>query len=170
MKKLFILLFLFINIYAIEKPHALLDSISSYSIDIGNGKTNDVYIFVDPICPFSKKFIKKISQDKMLQLINSYHIFLYRLPKFESDKLISHIYQSDDMAKELISVMVNNKTVDLSALHVDVEKDKYIKNVALVAQNLHVKKRPYIILYEGGSGYCRVSEGSASCMEEFDFE
>ena len=170
MKILFLVLFLFVGIYAVEKPHDLLDSISAHSIDIGKGKTNDVYIFVDPMCPFSKKFIKKISQDKMLQLINSYHIFLYRLPKFESDKLISHIYQSEDMVKELISVMVDNEIVDLSALHVDINKDKYIKSVAVVAKKLHIKKRPYMILYEGDSGYCRVSEGSAPCMEEFDFE
>ena len=170
MKKIFLVLLLCFNIFAIEKPRDLLDSISQYAITIGKGKTNDAYIFVDPMCPYSKSFIKMISDNKMLQLTNSYHIFLYRLPKFESDKLTQYIYQSSNKNKALIDIMVNNKEIDLNNFKLDTKEYDIVKNIAIVARKLHMKKRPYMISFEGDSRYCNVSEGSAPCMEEFDFE
>lgn len=170
MKKMFLILTLCFNIYAGEKPHDLLNSISEYAINIGNGKTNDVYIFVDPMCPHSKKLIKKISENKILQLINSYHIFLYRLPKFESDELSHYIYQSSNANIALLDTMVKDKEINFDDFKVDYEKSKILKEISIVAKKLNIKRRPYLILYEGDTGYCRVSEGTAPCMEEFDFE
>ncbi|QOY53218.1 thioredoxin fold domain-containing protein [Candidatus Sulfurimonas baltica] len=170
MKLISIILFLCLNVFAIEKPHDLLDSISDHAIRIGNGNSNKIYIFVDPMCPYSKKLITKISEDKMLQLMNSYYIFLYRLPKFESDKLTQHIYQSDDKKACLENVMVNNKQINLDNIQISTDKQKIIDKIATVGKKLNMVHRPYMMVFEEGSNYCRVSEGSAPCMEEFDFE
>ncbi len=170
MKKIFLILLLSLSIFASEKPKDLLNSISKHAITIGTGKTNEVYLFVDPMCKHSKALIKRINENKMLGFINTYHIFLYNLPKFESDELIEHIYQAKDKHKKLIDIMINNKNVDFDELTEDANRTQMIKNIAEVAKKLNVKKRPYMILFEGDTGYCRVSEGSAPCMEEFDFD
>lgn len=169
MKKILIILLLCFNVFAVEKPHDLLDSISADAINIGSGKKNDVYVFVDPMCKYSKKFIKKISENKMLQQINSYHVFLYRLPKYESDKLIYYIYQSSDRKKLLLDAMLRAKKINLDNYKATPKEIEIAKRVAKVAKNLKVKKRPYVISFQKDSQYCRVSEGIVECMEELDF-
>ena len=106
----------------------------------------------------------------MLQLMNSYYIFLYRLPKFESDKLTQYIYQSDDTKTCLENVMVNNKEINFDDFELSGDKQKIIDQIAAVGKKLNMVHRPYMMVFEEGSHYCRVSEGSAPCMEEFDFE
>ena len=170
MKKILLILLLCSSIFAAQKPHDLLNDISKHSIDIGTGKTNEVYVFVDPLCKYSKKFITKISENRMLQLINTYHIFLYELPKLKSSKHIQHIYQSKDKKEVLLSIMVDEEDVDISELVIDSNQTQVIEKISLVAESLKIKRRPYMIVYEGDTGYCRVSEGEAPCMEEFDFE
>ena len=53
-----------------------LEFISKYAIKIGTGTLHRTYIFVDPMCPFSKKYITKLTKNKMAQALNSYYIFL----------------------------------------------------------------------------------------------
>ena len=68
--KLIILILLSVNILALEstQPKALLDSISKYAVRIGSGEVNSYYVFVDPMCPHSKKLIKHLSKDMMKQI------------------------------------------------------------------------------------------------------
>ncbi len=179
--KFILLLLLSLNIFAsgielsslkklsIEEPKILLNTIFQHAIRIGTGDKNIYYIFVDPMCPYSKNLIKLISKDKLQQIQTSYYVFLYRLPKFESDKLIQYIYQSNDAQTALLNIMVNNKKIDLTSLKVDSNKSYVIKNIANIGKKLKMKKRPYMITFTKGSNYCSVSEGSAPCLEEFDF-
>ncbi|WP_373034823.1 thioredoxin fold domain-containing protein [Sulfurimonas sp.] len=169
MKKILIVLLLCFNVFAVEKPHDLLKSISKDAINIGTGKKNDVYVFVDPMCKYSKRFIKKISENKMLQMLNSYHVFLYRLPKYESDRLIQYIYQSADKKKTLLDVMVRSKKINLDGFKATSKEYEITKRITKVAKKLKIKKRPYMISFQKDSGYCRVSEGIVECMEELDF-
>jgi hypothetical protein len=152
------------------KEHILLDSISNYAVRIGTGTINNIYVFVDPMCPHSRKFISKISKNKMIQLENSYYIFLYRLPKFESDELIQCIYQSSDVKSSLMDVMVNGKEINMDSTELGDNKLKAIKEISSVGKKLNIKIRPYLMIFEDGSKYCRVSKGIAPCMEEFDLE
>lgn len=169
--KLIILILLSINIFALEsmQPKDLLNSISKHAIRIGTGEVNSYYVFVDPICPHSKKLITLLSKDMMKQIQSTFYIFLYRLPKFESDKLIHFIYQSHNPKSSLLDIMVANKQPDLSSYEINSDKIEIIESVASVAKQLKMTKRPYIIHFENTSIFCTVSEGSVPCLEELDF-
>jgi len=105
MKALFLSLVIFLNLFSLEDPQVLMNSISHHAIRIGDGATR-IYTFIDPLCPKSQTFFSTISEDKRLQEDNSYYIFLYRLRKFDSDKLIQYIYQSNDPLSTLTEVML----------------------------------------------------------------
>lgn len=173
--KTIILIFLLsFNIYAVDIQQDTLNSISNYSIKIGKGKTNSVYVFVDPMCKYSRKLIKKIQQNKLLQLINTYHVFLYRLPKYESDKLNQYIYQSPNKNKELLYIMTQDidfeMDLDLDDFETNDKTYKEMQEIASVAKGFKMTKRPYLIKFDNKTGYCIVSEGIANCMEEFDLD
>lgn len=170
-----------INILALEKINidntqvsshekVLLDSISKYAIRIGTGSMSKAYIFVDPMCPHSKKLISKISNNKKIQERNSYFIFLYKLPKYESNTLSQYIYQAKHPAKALEKIMVENENISLETLKIDQKKQKMMQEIADVGKELNAQIRPYTIRFEKASTYCLVSSGVAPCMEEYDFE
>ena len=105
----------------------------------------------------------------MKQIQSTFYVFLYRLPKFESDQLIHFIFQSQNPKSSLMDIMVANKQPDLSSYEINHDRIDMIDNIASVAKQLKMKKRPYIIHFENTSIFCTVSEGSAPCLEEFDF-
>lgn len=169
MKALLLILVLVFNLCAVEDRRKLMDSISPYAIRIGNGP-NKVYAFIDPLCSKSQRFISLISERKDLQVSNSYYIYLYRLEKFESDEYIQYIYQAQDPLSSLINIMLYDDydTVDDFTLHeATLQKINLIANVA---KQLKMKRRPYLLIFDEGSQYCRVSEGTAPCLEENDFD
>ncbi len=174
MKLVSILFFLIFTLGAAEivsvsqKPKAALESISKHAIKFGSGEESEVYVFVDPLCPYSRNLIKKIDEDRMLQLSNTYYIFLYRLPRFDSEKTMQYIYESSDPKETLIEIMVYEYEVDLSDFQARKTTIDALGEIAEVAATLDMTKRPYMISFEKGSKYCRVSEGEASCLEEFD--
>lgn len=173
--KLLSILFLFIlNLGAAEivsisqKPKADLKLIEQHAIKFGTGEESDVYVFVDPLCPFSRKLMKKIDENKMLQLSSTYYVFLYRLPILDSEKTMQYIYESSDPKETLVDIMVYEEEVDLSGYEARQSTIDALDEIAKVAKTLDFTKRPYMISFEKGSKYCRVSEGEASCLEEFD--
>ena len=145
MKNLFLIILLSITLFSVEEPQSVLDSISQHAIRIGNGKTSNIYVFIDPLCRYSKKYIKDITLDEELQKENSYYIFLYRLPKFESEKLIQYIYQSQDAEEALEDIMIYEDEIDLDEFKVTKKTLKIINDVASVAKKFNVDKRPYVI-------------------------
>ena len=44
------------------------------------------------------------------------------------------------------------------------------KKIAKVAKELKMKRRPYLLIFQQGSSYCTVSEGTAPCLEENGFD
>ena len=174
MKSLLIIIFLSFNLFSVEKsptsdePRIFLEDIRKYAIRIGTGDSKIVYMFVDPMCKFSKRIMSKISENKMIQLANSYYVFLYRLPKLDSEKLIHYIYQSDDPKTVLLEVMVDEEIVELDGFKASSKTLKEIKTISDVAKRLDMKLRPYMISFEKDSKFCRVSEGTASCLDEFE--
>ena len=177
MKFLYVLLLLCFNIFAeqtvleSEKPRIMLESISEHAIRIGSGDAKVVYLFVDPKCKYSRRIMKIIDNNKMLQLTNSYYIFLYKLPILDSKKLIQYIYQSKDQKTTILDVMVDEDITDLDEFEVTEKTLKAIQSIAKVANKLDIQVRPYIISFEKDSKFCKVSEGEASCLEELqEFE
>lgn len=168
--KLFILILtLFLNLNAEQDYQKVVNTISEHAIRLGNGP-NTVYAFVDPMCPMSKSFIEIITSEKSFQKETSYYIFLYRLPMFQSDKLIQYIYQSKTPLETLEEVMVYEDYDDLDNLESRPEIQKIINKIANVGKKLNIKARPYLLTFEAGSSYCKVSSGTAPCLEENDFK
>ena len=162
MKFLYILLLLCFNIFAeqtvleSEKPRIMLESISQHAIRIGSGDAKVVYLFVDPKCKYSRRLMKIIYDNKMLQLTNSYYIFLYRLQRLDSKKLIQYIYQSENKQSTLIDVMVDKEIIDLDEFKATKKTLKAIQSIAEVAKKLDIEVRPYLISFEKDSKYCKV--------------
>lgn len=180
MKTFILTILLALNVFALEKlsldehtlsedTKVLLESISKYAIKIGEGTLSKTYVFVDPMCPHSKKFIQKISENKKAQKTNTYYIFLYKLPKFDSDSLTQYILQSSKQTDALQEVMLKKEKTVLNKSTIKMNIQKIMNNIANVGKKLHIKLRPHIIDFEKGSKYCRVSSGTAPCLEENDF-
>lgn len=165
---LFIIPLLFGDTPISKEPRESLEAISRYAIKIGEGKESDVYIFVDPMCRYSKKLIKKLHDNKMIRLSNTYYIFLYRLPKFDSTKMMQYILEANDPKEALIEIMVHEEPLDLEDFEAKKETREALQTISEVAQTLDMTKRPYMISFDKGSAYCRVSEGTAKCLEELD--
>ncbi|MDQ1264145.1 MAG: hypothetical protein QG559_1146 [Campylobacterota bacterium] len=173
--KFFIMLFLSIfTLFALEpipiarKPKADLEAISKYAINFGSGKNSDIYVFIDPLCKYSRELIKKINSNKMLQLTNTYHILLYRLPRLDSQKMMEYILESKDPKETLISIMIDEEIVDLNNFEAKEKTKEILNGISKVAQTLDMTQRPYMISFEKDSPYCRVSEGTAACLEELE--
>ncbi len=169
MRLIMLVLFVCFNLLAVEDRQELMDSISSYAIKFGDGP-NRYYTFVDPLCPNSKAFISLIDTRKDLQKKNSYYIFLYPLAQFNSEKYIEYIYQSQDKEDALKEIMIYEDFDGLEDFSLKQETLSIIQEVSKVAKELNMKRRPYILIFDEGSNYCRVSEGTAPCLEENDFE
>lgn len=165
MRIFFSIFLLLLNLYAVQDYQKLLDSISEHAIQIGHGP-NRIYAFVDPLCSKSQSFIRLIDERKDLQERASYYIFLYRLPNFHSDEYIHYIYQSAQTLDALKTIMLYedyDETDEFEVSHKTLEKTKQIADVA---KELKMKRRPYLLIYEQGSSYCTVSEGTAPCMQK----
>lgn len=169
MKTLLLLILFSFNLCAFESRHTLMDSIIDDAIRIGNGP-NTYYAFVDPLCPKSQRFITMISDRKDLQHKNSYYIFLYRLPSFDSDEYIYYIYQSQHPLEALREIMIDQDYYQVDIIDTQETIRAKIDHIAEVGQQLKMKRRPYLLIYDEGSKYCRVSEGTAPCLEENSFD
>ncbi|MFT5662627.1 MAG: 4-diphosphocytidyl-2C-methyl-D-erythritol kinase, partial [Sulfurimonas sp.] len=121
-------------------------------------------------CPHSKKYITKIIQNKKALEINSYYIFLYKLPKYDSSKLSQHIYKSHTPLKTLQDVMVANNTANVASTELDKKQENILNEITKVAIELKIHIRPYVMRFQKNSSFCTVSSGTAPCMEEYDFE
>lgn len=168
MKTLLFLMLFFLNLSAVEDRQLLMDSIVHDAIRIGHGP-NTYYAFVDPLCSKSQRFIEMIDERKDLQKKNSYYIFLYRLEKFNSDKHINYIYQSEHPLIALKEIMIYTDYDQVDILDVHEATRTKVDHIAKVAQQLNMKRRPYLLIFDEGSRYCHVSEGTAPCLEENSF-
>ncbi|MFA5454357.1 MAG: hypothetical protein WC272_03455 [Sulfurimonas sp.] len=104
----------------------------------------------------------------MLQLSNTYYIFLYRLPRLESEKTMQYILESPNPKETLIEIMIDEEMVELKNFEAKESTVKALQEIATVAATLDMTQRPYMISFDRNSKYCRVSEGTASCLEELE--
>lgn len=174
MKFLSILFLLVFNLFGAEiidvsqKPKADLESIAKHAIKFGTGNASNVYVFVDPLCKYSRELIKKIEANKMLQLSNTYYVFLYRLPRLDSEKTMQYILESANPKQTIVEIMVDEEIVEVEDFEAKERTVKALREIAEVAATLDMTQRPYMISFDRDSKYCRVSEGTASCLEELE--
>lgn len=121
---------------------SLVQSIQTNGIQYGDGDKN-VYVFVDPLCPYSRKFISMISSKPKMLSKYKYTIYLYEIPRLHSADTIASIYSSKEPINLLLEVMLKDKKTFAQPN----EKTKTtINSIVSVAQKLHIKKRPSIIV------------------------
>ena len=122
---------------------ALLQGIRSDAIVLGEGKT-EVYVFVDPLCPHSRKFMTMVSGNAKMLTKYKYYIFLYSIPRLRSEGVVSAIYTSEKPLDLLLKIMVDKQTPQTGTF--DGRVGKTVADIAAVARALDVYKRPYIIV------------------------
>ncbi len=164
-----LIILLLANLFSAQDYQRLVDSIAHYAIRIGHGPDR-IYAFVDPLCPKSQSYIELISGRKDLQERASYYIFLYRLPKFDSDEYIHYIYQSPQTLDALRAIMIDEDYDEVNGFIVNQLTLDRTRKIADVAKALKMKRRPYLLMYHQGASYCTVSEGTAPCLEENGFD
>jgi len=121
---------------------SLLKSIHNDALILGNGGKT-VYVFIDPLCPHSRKFITMVSENPKMLSKYQYHLFLYSIPRMKSTDVVSAIYLSETPIETLLNTMVDE----------DVHYEKgneiikaRVDRIAVVAQEMDVHKRPYIFI------------------------
>lgn len=156
MKKIFTILLLLVGIiYANETAHKkkhnvlplslslpYLQTIKADAIVLGEGSV-DVYVFIDPYCPYSQNFVDLITSSKKMMQKYKYYLFLYSIKRLHSEAVVSTIYHSNNSLDLLKKVMVNGKKIDV--IQYDETKDK-VDKIAKVAKTIGVYKRPYLIM------------------------
>jgi len=121
---------------------SLLHSIHNDALVLGNGEKT-VYVFIDPLCPHSRKFITMVSQNPTMLSKYQYHLFLYSIPRMKSTDVVSKIYMSEDPIETLLEAMVEEKVH--YAKGNEMTKSK-VDRIAAVAREMNVNKRPYIFI------------------------
>jgi hypothetical protein len=124
---------------------SLLQTIHKDAIVYGYGR-KIVYVFVDPLCPHSRKFLNMISKNPLMIEKYQYHIFLYSIPRMKSTDVVSAIYMSKNPVETLLRIMIddeidhsNGNTVTRAKVH----------RIERVAKEMDVYKRPYIFIVVG---------------------
>ncbi len=125
-----------------DQSLSLFQSIDDDAIILGNGK-KIIYVFLDPLCPYSRKFITMVSKNSKMMSKYQYHIFLYSIPRMKSTDVVSAIYMSSNPVETLLQIMVEDK------VRYDKGNDKtkaLVHRIDNVAEQMDVYKRPYIFI------------------------
>jgi hypothetical protein len=126
--------------YDISVP--LLQSIDSDAIILGSGEKL-LYVFIDPLCPHSRKFISMVSKDPKMLSKYQYHLFLYSIPRMKSTDVVSAVHMAVNPIETLLQIMVEDKvSYDKGNEMTKARADR----IATVAQEMDVYKRPYIFI------------------------
>ena len=150
MYKLFIFtLLLSINLFAndlktlqYETSIKSVQSIEKDAIIYGSGD-RDVYVFIDPWCRYSRKFISMVSNNHTMLSKYKYHLYLYGIPRLHSQNAIAAVYSAKSPLKTLLKIMIeDDKTTSPLTSKVKAK----ISAIKTVAQQLKVNKRPFLII------------------------
>ena len=121
---------------------SLLQSIDNDALILGNGKKL-LYVFIDPLCEYSRKFIKMVSKNPKMLSKYQYHLFLYSIPRLKSTDVVSAVYMSSNPKETLLQVMIEEK---VSYDKGNEMTQARVNRIATVAEEIDVYKRPYIFI------------------------
>lgn len=125
-----------------DQSLSLLQSIHNDTMILGSGK-KQIYVFVDPLCPHSRKFITMVSKKPKMLSKYRYHILLYSIPRLKSEDVVSAVYLSTNPMDTLLQIMVEDK-VHHEKISENVQAK--VSRIETVAKKMHVNKRPYIFI------------------------
>lgn len=126
--------------YDVSVP--LLKSIHNDAIILGSGKKL-LYVFIDPLCPHSRKFISMITKNPMMLSKYQYHLFLYSIPRLKSTDVVSSVYMSSKPIETLLQIMVEKKVSYDKGNEITQAR---VNRIVTVAEEIDVYKRPYIFI------------------------
>lgn len=153
MKKLILILFLLTAVLSAntEEGHSIpsydlslsmIQTIQDDAIVYGEGK-KVIYAFIDPLCPYSRKFITMISKNPKMTSKYQYHLFLFSVPRLKSTDVVSAIYLSQKPLKTLLETMIDDKAqYDQGNQSTKAKVDR----IESVGKELNIMKRPYIFI------------------------
>ena len=121
---------------------SLLSSIHNDAIVLGSGKKL-LYVFIDPLCPHSRKFITMITKNPTMLSKYQYHLFLYSIPRLKSTDVVSAVYMSSKPIETLLEIMIEEKVSYDKGNEMTKAR---VNRIAKVAQEIDVYKRPYIFI------------------------
>ncbi len=124
------------------KTLAQLEGIKDAAIVLGTGE-QEVYVFVDPLCPHSRKFISMVTGNKRMLRKYRYFVYLYSIPRLNSQAAVNAIYRANDPVARLMDVMLADETI--SSRHEDASSTP-VQRIEAVAEQINVYKRPYLFL------------------------
>jgi len=139
-KMILITILLCLSVYADSLE--MLKSIEDKAFVYGSGEKK-VYLFIDPWCKYSRKFVALVSKNPQMLSKYRYYIYLYGIPRLRSKKAIAAVYQSKDPLKTLLDIMLNDD--HQTAAVTEATEDK-ITSITDVAKKLQIDKRPFIII------------------------
>ena len=125
-----------------EQSENLLQSIEKEAIYYGSGEKL-VYVFLDPLCKFSRKFITTVANNPKMLLKYRYCIYLYSIPRLHSQSVVSAIYMSQDRVKTLLDIMLYKHSHSAFA---DSNTYSIVENIESVAKQIGVNKRPFLVV------------------------
>jgi len=119
-----------------------VQSIQQDAIIYGSGDHN-VYVFIDPWCQYSRKFISMVTNNPVMLAKYRYHLYLYGIPRLHSQNAIAAVYRAKDPLKRLLKIMIHDDktTAPLTPL-----VQAKISAIKTIAGQLHVNKRPFLII------------------------
>ena len=121
---------------------SLLKGIDNDALILGSGK-KVLFVFIDPLCEYSRKFIVMVSKNPKMLSKYQYHLFLYSIPRMKSTDVVSTVYLSEHPIETLLQIMVEDKV----AYDIGNEMTKArVNRIATVAEEIDVYKRPYIFI------------------------
>jgi hypothetical protein len=121
---------------------SLLQSIDSDAVSFGSGG-KVIYVFIDPLCPHSRKFITMVSKNPMMLSKYRYHLLLYSIPRLKSTDVVSAVYMSENPIETLLKIMIEEKILYEKGNEMTKAK---VNRIRAVAQEIDVYKRPYIFI------------------------
>ena len=123
----------------------LLETIKDSAIVLGNGK-KDIYVFIDPLCSMSQRFLKLIYK-RNNKIFSEYTIYfyLYELKSKKSKKHILNILSAESNERMLRAIMLGKEEFDLKDIE-DEKSQRSFDQIADVARQIGVYKRPYIMI------------------------
>ena len=125
-----------------DQSLSLLQTIHDDAMIFGSG-TKHIYVFLDPLCPHSRKFITMVSQKPKMLSKYQYHIFLLSIPRLKSEGVVSAVYTSKQTMETLLEIMIEEKVKrDQGDKMIQAKVDR----IGNVAKKIHVNKRPYIFI------------------------
>ncbi|HHH72623.1 MAG TPA: hypothetical protein ENL04_02205 [Sulfuricurvum sp.] len=121
---------------------SLLRSVSHDAIILGTGRQN-VHVFIDPLCPHSRKFVSMVVGQQAMLSKYRFHFYLYSIPRLHSEAAVLAVYLSDDAAGILIDIMVHQAAIPPVRVGNEVAQ---VRQVASVAEQIGVFKRPFLFV------------------------